>query len=169
MPAETLITSLSRVPIFGRLTPEQIAGIAQRAEKIKFRSRDSITRTGEPGDGAYLLISGHAEDQAGLQLVLGSLIGELAMLVEHNYGATVMARDRVHCLKITRAAMHSQMLADPSLADLLSLHITEQMHKLADRLQHIDRALSSGGAQERPSAFVASRQMIGAFERGLRT
>ena len=33
-------------------------------------------------------------------VVPGSLIGELAMLVEHDYASTIVARDRVFCLKL---------------------------------------------------------------------
>jgi len=36
--------------------------------------------------------------------VPGSLIGEMAMLVEHDYGSTIVARDRVFCLKLLRTA-----------------------------------------------------------------
>ena len=42
----------------------------------------------------------------------GSLIGEMAMLVEHDYGSTVVARDRVLCLKLMRAELYAQMQED---------------------------------------------------------
>ena len=32
------------------------------------------------------------------------------MLIEHAYGSNIVARDRACCLKITRAAMHAQMV-----------------------------------------------------------
>ena len=61
------------------------------------------------------------------------------MLVDHAYAATIVAKGRVHCLKITRSAMHGLMLTDPSLADLLSQHITERLRKAASGLMRIDQ------------------------------
>jgi CRP/FNR family cyclic AMP-dependent transcriptional regulator len=159
MAAEPIVALLQRIPIFARLSVSQIAEIARKAEKIKFRARQNITEAGTAGDGAFLLVSGNAErptapDQA---LPPGSLIGELAMLVEHNYGATIVAKGRVHCLKITRAALHELMLADPSLADLFSQHISERLHKTVDRLRRIDSLLagSQAGPAKQP-AFIAA-------------
>jgi CRP/FNR family cyclic AMP-dependent transcriptional regulator len=159
MSTEPIVALLQRIPIFARLSVAQITEIARKAEKVKFRARQNITEAGASGDGAYLLVSGNVErptapDQS---LPPGSLIGELAMLVEHNYGATIVAKGRVHCLKITRAALHELMLADPSLADLFSQHISERLHKTVDRLRRIDHLLagSQAGSAEQP-AFMAA-------------
>jgi len=159
MAAEPIVALLQRIPIFARLSVSQIAEIARKAEKIKFRARQNITEAGTAGDGAFLLVSGNAErptapDQA---LPPGSLIGELAMLVEHNYGATIVAKGRVHCLKITRAALHELMLADPSLADMFSQHISERLHKTVDRLRRIDSLLagSQAGPAKQPIFMAA--------------
>jgi CRP/FNR family transcriptional regulator, cyclic AMP receptor protein len=148
MTTESLSAPLLRVPIFSGLAPEQIQGIARRAERMTFRSGEFITRAGEPGGGAYLLVSGDAAcvDGDGLAtadavIEPGSLIGELAMLVEHTYGTTVVARERVHCLKIMRFAMHNQMLTDPSLAEHLSRQITARLVQVAEDLRRIDHTL----------------------------
>jgi CRP-like cAMP-binding protein len=159
MSSEPIVALLQRIPIFARLSVAQITELACKAEKVKFRARQNITEAGTPGDGAYLLVSGSAERPAASDQALppGSLIGELAMLVEHNYGATIVAKGRVHCLKITRAALHELMLADPSLADLFSQHISERLHKTADRLRRIDNLLSrsQAGSPTQP-AFMAA-------------
>jgi CRP/FNR family transcriptional regulator, cyclic AMP receptor protein len=160
MSVDANVALLQRIPIFARLSVSQITEIVRNAEKVKFRARQHITEAGAPGDGAYLLVSGNAERPAAPEQPLppGSLIGELAMLVDHNYGATIVAKDRVHCLKITRAALHEQMLADPSLADLLSQHISERLHKAADRLRRIDNLLAgSQVASPKQPAFMAPR------------
>jgi CRP-like cAMP-binding protein len=159
MSVDASVALLQRIPIFARLSVEQITEIARKAEKVKFRARQNITEAGTSGDGAYLLVSGNAERPTAPEQLLppGSLIGELAMLVEHSYGATIVAKDRVHCLKITRAALHEQMLADPSLADLLSQHISERLHKAADRLRRIDSLLAgSQVVSPKQPAFMAS-------------
>jgi CRP-like cAMP-binding protein len=160
MSVDASVALLQRIPIFARLSQSQIAEIVRKAEKVKFRSGQCITEAGNSGDGAYLLVSGHAEREAAPEQPLppGSLIGELAMLIEHNYGATIVTNGRVHCLKITRAALRDQMLADPSLADLLSQHISARLQKAANRLMRIDDLLARSEASAvRQANFVGSR------------
>ena len=127
MAIDKLVAPLLRVPLFAGLKPLQLTEIARQAERVKFRPGDVITKAGEPGDGAYLIVSGPAEhveppdlEAAAGPVEPGSLIGEMAMLVEHAYRATVVARDRVFCLKIMRAAVHAQMLEDAALAGISS-------------------------------------------------
>jgi CRP/FNR family transcriptional regulator, cyclic AMP receptor protein len=171
MSNDAAVPLLQRIPIFARLNPLQIAEIAQQAEKVKFRSRECITEAGASGDAAYLLVSGTAERLAAPEQPLppGSLIGELAMLVEHNYGATIVAKGRVHCLKISRSALHDQMLADPSLAELLSQHISERLRKAANGLMRIDHLLAkSEAASARRATYVTAQSAASPVDRRLR-
>jgi CRP-like cAMP-binding protein len=71
----------------------------------------------------------------------GSLIGEMAMLVEHDYGSTIVARDRVFCLKLLRATIHAQMQEDPTLAEHFHDRLTERLLRMADELRRIDQSL----------------------------
>jgi CRP/FNR family transcriptional regulator, cyclic AMP receptor protein len=160
MSADSVVALLQRIPIFARLSAGQIAEIARVAEKAKFRSGDHITEAGASGEAAYLLVSGDAERAAapGQLLPPGSLIGELAMLVDHVYAATIVAKGRVHCLKITRPGMHGLMLADPSLAEQLSQHITERLRKTANGLMRIDSLLAkTDAAVARRAGFLTAQ------------
>ena len=111
MASNQIVEALRQVAIFQGLQPAQLAELARHTERIKFAAGDAITRAGEAGSGAYLLVSGAAErlPEPGVleppeALAPGSLIGQLAMLIEHAYGSSIVARERVFCLKITRAA-----------------------------------------------------------------
>ena len=160
MSAASTVALLQRIPIFARLSPAQITEVARVTEKARFRSGDRITEAGASGEAAYLLVSGDAERAAvpGQLLPPGSLIGELAMLVDHAYAATIVAKGRVRCLRISRSAMHGLMLTDPSLADLLSQHITERLRKAANGLMRIDRLLAkTDAASAERRVFVTSQ------------
>ena len=99
--SERVVAPLQRVPLFASLKAEQLAEIAQRAEKLRFRAGDVITHAGTPADGAYLIVSGQAErleqSNEGEREAIepGSMIAEMAMLIDQEYHATVVARDRV--------------------------------------------------------------------------
>ena len=170
MAIDRLVAPLLRVPLFAGLKPLQLTELARQAERVKFRRGDVITKAGEPSDGAYLIVSGLAEhvepsdpEPCAGPIEPGSLIGEMAMLVEHAYRATVIARDRVLCLKITRAAVHAQMLEDSALAQHFERRISQRLSRVADDLRQIDSILAACGSdppqpadESLPAATAAS-------------
>ncbi len=150
MAIDLVLESLRRVPLFAGLTPQQIAAIRRSAERRAFRQGEVIAEAGTPGDGAYLLLAGEAvcrSDADGRDVAqpveLGSLVGELAMFVEHNYGTTVVAQGWVDCLKVERAALHEQMRADPDIAERIADVIRDRLALVAADLQIVDRLLTS--------------------------
>ena len=154
MAIDRLVAPLLRVPLLAGLKPLQITELARQAERAVFRRDDTITRAGEPADGAFLIVSGMAEhvvqsgrDVSAEPVTPGSLIGEMAMLVEHDYRATVVARDRVLCLKITRTAVRAQMMEDVGLARYFEQRIAERLTRVADELREIDSVLAACGSQ----------------------
>jgi CRP-like cAMP-binding protein len=75
----------------------------------------------------------------------GSLLGELAMFVDHAYSATVVAQGWVDCLKLKRSALRAQMSEDPDLADRLAQVIRDRLTRVATELQEVDELLASIG------------------------
>jgi CRP-like cAMP-binding protein len=149
MAIDALVRPLLRVEIFQGLKPIQITEVARRAERVVFRDGQIIVHSGTPGDGAYVIADGEAVcrrrngDRAISEPIeTGSLIGELAMLVEHEYTITVVAKGTVRALKITREAMHEQMCDDLHLAEHLSAKIAERLKRISVELRQIDAALA---------------------------
>lgn len=162
MSQERLVTPLQHLPLFASLKPEQLEEIAHRAEKLRFKAGDIITHAGASADGAYLIVSGLAEriDAASAldrePIIPGSLIGEMAMLIDHEYRATVVARDRVLCLKITRAALTQHMLEDPSIADGLHEQMSHRLRETAEQLRRVDQMLANSWADTRAGGAAAA-------------
>jgi CRP/FNR family cyclic AMP-dependent transcriptional regulator len=149
MSLHALVAPLRRVPLFSGLAPLQITEIARRAERIVFQPGETIVREGRAGAAAFLLVSGDAVRVGGpglgeeAELIEpGSLIGEMAMLIEHTYGSSIMARGHVRALRISRAEMLAQMEEDPELAELLVAHIAGRLARVAEELRGFDRALA---------------------------
>jgi CRP/FNR family transcriptional regulator, cyclic AMP receptor protein len=150
MAIDQVLASLLRVPVFSGLRPLQITEIGRRAQRCAFGRGETIIEAGEPGDAAYLLLSGEAGLKTGrwapLQSVEpGSLLGELAMFVDHAYSATVVAESWVDCLRLERSALHDQMREDPDLADRLAQVIRDRLTRVATELQEVDELLASIG------------------------
>lgn len=148
MAIDKVVAPMLRVPLFCGLKPLQLTEIARRAERMVFRSGGAITEAGAPGDGAYLIVSGDAVRVPELRsdepepIEPGSLIGELAMLIDHAYGATVVAQNRVHCVKILRSALYEQMQADPAMADHFSSALVARLTRVALEMRRIDQLLA---------------------------
>jgi CRP/FNR family cyclic AMP-dependent transcriptional regulator len=160
MASSKIVEALQQVAIFRGLEARQLAALARHTERIKFAPGEFITRVGAAGDGAYLLVSGAAQrlpDAAGVETAEavepGSFIGQLAMLIEHAYGSSVVARERVYCLKITRAGMHAQMVTDPALALHFERHVTQHLAAVARQLREIDGLLQARRASLGPPAL----------------
>jgi CRP-like cAMP-binding protein len=153
MAIDKLVAPLLRVPLLTGLKPLQLTEIARQAERITFRPGSTITKAGEAGDGAYLIVSGAAvrvSDDGEQAIEPGSLVGEIAMLTEHNYGATVMAQGRVLALKIVRSALHEQMREDPRLAEHFSRLLAERLSRVAAEMRGIDEVLAGAARTVNP-------------------
>lgn len=149
MTVDALVKPLLRLEIFQGLRPLQITEIARRAERMVFRPGQVIIHAGVRGDGAYVIVSGDAVcigrgtvsiDPEPIEA--GSLIGELAMLVEHDYAITVVARGPVRALKLVRETMHEQMCDDVRMAEHVGAKITSRLASLAAELRRIDSRLA---------------------------
>ena len=144
---ETFAAALGAIEVFRGLGPNQLAAIAHLGERIVFRPGETVIAAGQPGDGAILLVAGNAAvtgpDGEPMQPVPeGSLVGEMAMLIEHSYRITVVARSSVRALKINRGAMQALMLEDPSIAQHFTHRIASRLTRMAVELRRIDQMLA---------------------------
>jgi CRP-like cAMP-binding protein len=160
MAIDALVQPFFKVPIFAGLSPLQITEIARTADRIVYRPGDVIIRAESDADGAVLIVSGEAlrvsgprVSQGGEAVPAGSLLAEMAMIVETQHSSTVVARTSVRALKITRACVHAQIVDDPPLAGRFAHNISERLCALAEGLRDIDRMLAAPAIDPRaPSA-----------------
>jgi CRP-like cAMP-binding protein len=150
---DALVAPLLRIALFQGLRPLQITEIARRAERIVFRPGQTIVEADQAADAAYVIVSGAAARTKGPDVgpepeavAVGSLVGEMAMLVETEHSSTVVATTPVRALRITRAGMYEQMTEDSALAEHMIAKISSRLQALAIELRRIDRSLA--GAEE---------------------
>jgi CRP-like cAMP-binding protein len=151
MAIDALVAPLLRIALFQGLRPLQITEIARRAERIVFQPGQTIVAVDETAEAAYVIVSGAAVRTQGPDLeggpepiAVGSLVGEMAMLVETEYSSTVVAETAVRALRISRAEMFEQMADDAALAEHLVAKISSRLSNLAVELRRIDRCLADG-------------------------
>ncbi|MCL4766160.1 MAG: cyclic nucleotide-binding domain-containing protein [Hyphomicrobiaceae bacterium] len=157
----SLVEPLRQVALFQGLEPIQLSEIAKRAERVVFRPGEAIISEGRAGGAAYLIVSGKAVRTAGPgaeptsePLSTGTVVGEMAMLVETRYSSTVVCEEPIKALKITRDSLHEQMRSDLALTDHLLDKLSSRLRLLADDLRKIDETLAAG-TQFSPSAAAS--------------
>jgi len=102
---------LREVPLFSEMDENEVAGIRDIMEEMKFKPGQVIIREGETGDLFYVVTEGHAEivihDADGAEILLheagpGEFFGELSMLTKEPRSARVRAVDHVTTLALGR-------------------------------------------------------------------
>jgi CRP-like cAMP-binding protein len=150
MPIDALIEPMLSVPLFHGLKPLQITEIARRADRIVYKSGDKIIARGKQADAAILIISGEAEfadsageAQAGAPVPVGALLAEIAMFIETEQTATIVAKGPVRALRFSRSEILDQLAADPELAHQLTAKISSRLTEFLKELRTVDEEVSS--------------------------
>jgi CRP-like cAMP-binding protein len=153
MAIDALVKPLRALPLFRGLAPLQLTEIVRRAERVIYAPGGVIATENQIADAAIIIISGRCvrlEDEGdasrGEPLPEGTMVSELAMLVEVVHASTVIAQDRVKALRLTRNSMRELMEEEPELAEHFSSHICGRLHRLAEDLNAVDTALARAAA-----------------------
>jgi signal-transduction protein with cAMP-binding, CBS, and nucleotidyltransferase domain len=158
---DALVAPFLRVEIFQGLELRQIEEIARRAERIVYRPGDVIVNGNFSGDGAVLLASGeaviagesgHLHERNGA-VPAGSLLNEMAMLIETDLSLVVFARTTVRALKISRSQLHQQMVEDPAIAEHFIAKISGRLTDFVDGFRRIEQMFGGAGEQRRSAAY----------------
>jgi CRP-like cAMP-binding protein len=151
MAYDAITASLMGVELFQGLSAAQIAALARIAERMVYHPGAIIIENRADGDAAYVLVAGEAvrlsspgEPRSVETVPPGSVIGEMAMLVEVEHTSTVAALSRVRALRIPRSGMIELMLADPTLADHLVARIASRLHGVLSELAEVNEMTQPG-------------------------
>ena len=109
------------------LERERIGAAFESFERQVHRSGDAVIRQGEPGDEAFVIVSGsvdvlisaHDDPIPIATLGPGDLFGELALLTDEPRAATVEARTDVVLMVLGRDAFERQLSESPKTAKRL--------------------------------------------------
>lgn len=163
MAIDALVKPLLRLPLFQGLKPLQLTEIVRRADRMMYKPGDVLIEENLPADCAIIIVSGEAaridDDAAGEPAEIvreGSMIAELAMLVETAHSATIVARTPIKALKIAREEMHDLMAEDVGLAEHMVARISLRLNSLAAEVRAIDAML---GMENRDIAMLAPATM----------
>ncbi|HEY6490949.1 MAG: DUF1003 domain-containing protein [Terracidiphilus sp.] len=102
---------LKSVPLFSLLDQDETAVLAEQVEMKTFAARQRIYKVGDPGNQAYVLISGHVRvttvDQDQQEVVVdepapGEFFGFASMLEQTTHQTAATALEESVCLEVSR-------------------------------------------------------------------
>lgn len=146
---DDIVMPLLSAQLFAGLGPQQVKALALEAEAVVFAPGERLISESETGDRAYLIgigeveeSPGDADEEAPEFYGVGTLVGELAMLVETVHPVTVVARTPVKALCFKRSSIHDLMQRDPSVAEHFTSRMSARLMHVADRLREVDDLLA---------------------------
>ncbi len=139
---------LGKVSLFCGLQPSQLKLLAFTSQRLTFEEGDMLFEQNDPGDSAYVVLSGSAEvivDNNGVNVVVAtleknSIIGEIAILCDVPRTAGVRAASKLETLCISKEQLLKLLQEFPTMAIQL-------MKVLASRLTTTTADLSAARAE----------------------
>lgn len=141
---------LKRVPLFAGLTPAKLKLLAFTSERVVWRAGEVLFRQGDPGDAAYVILSGRAavlaESDKGpihvADIEDNAIVGEIAILCGAPRSATVQASTAVEALRIGKDEFLKLLTDFPEMT-------IEVVRVLAERLSRTTAELTEARARIR--------------------
>ncbi len=147
---DTKIELLRNLPIFQGLAEAQLGLIVDVTTKAFFDVGETLAVKDSAADRALLIMTGRARCidfpvHAGQSELLGpgTLIGELAMLVDTFHAFTIQAGERVRAMAVPRDGLRFVMEKDPRIALQISDNLILRLRGFARNLRRFDLLLES--------------------------
>ena len=132
------ILLMREIPMFSRLSPEDLEKIAEVAVEQLFPASSVICHEGEPGDALYIIVHGEVkvlkkteQDQALLAIRKdGEFVGEMAILESSIRSATLQAATDVRMLVLDGDSFKAILRDRPEVAISVLQHMSRRVRDL---------------------------------------
>ena len=132
------ILLLREVPMFARLSPEDLEQIAEIAQEQLYSDQAIICREGEPGNMLFIIVSGEVQVLKSIEKKdsviairgAGEFVGEMAILESAPRFATLKAHGDVRVLVIEGDAFTAILLDRPEVAVSVLRHMSTRVRDL---------------------------------------
>lgn len=118
------LTAIRKSPLLGGMSETVLARLLERAELVEIGAGATLIRQGDPGDKAYVILSGALDvvletalgEVAMARLLAPQIVGEIAVFTDLRRTATVRAAEASRLLGLSRAVLVELIEAHPGLA-----------------------------------------------------
>ncbi|MBX9992522.1 cyclic nucleotide-binding domain-containing protein [Phreatobacter oligotrophus] len=143
------IALMARVPLFASLGDEPVRLLAFSAETRFLGAGDVLFKEGQAADSGYVVAAGRvtleSEGEIGEFIAgPGSLIGEIALIIETLRPATATARDPATVLRIPRSLFRRVLTEFPDAAQRIHQDFRDKMRATTADLLRVGRLFERG-------------------------
>jgi CRP-like cAMP-binding protein len=140
------VTTLQHTELFGCLTAEELADIAQRAAELHFKKGEMLFLSGEQAKGLFVVVSGQIrvfqQNAEGREQVMhidtaGSVVAEVAVFDGGPYPASAISEVDVDVLFIDKHDVHDFCKMYPALALQALKLMAQRVRKHAELVESL--------------------------------
>jgi CRP/FNR family cyclic AMP-dependent transcriptional regulator len=156
------LTATSRISIFSKLTPKDIAELSKIIVLKKFEPDTAVFFQGEPSDALYMVLKGSVKvveaSSEGAEKILdilgpGEIFGELAMLDGHPRSATVTTCERTELGSLSRKNFQNFVATRPEV-------VWKVMESLCERIRKTSADILEMSSREVPYRLIAALHLL---------
>lgn len=133
---------LRNIPLFANIEPSKLKLLAFTSERVAYEPGQELFHQGDDGDAAYIIIGGEADiiietDNGPFTVATfkrNDIVGEIAILCDVPRTATVLVKDKLETLVISKELFYRLVMEFPQIA-------VEIMRELAQRLERMNTQL----------------------------
>ena len=111
---------LAQVPLFEGLSRRHLKQIAERADEISFREKETIVEAGQPGGTFFIIVEGEVRVVRGDRTIAragpGEFFGEISLLDGGPRTASVIADTPVVAIRLFKASFDKLVREEPRVA-----------------------------------------------------
>ena len=149
------IPLLRQVPLLGEFSDEQLRLLAFSAENVVATPDEVIFREGERSDASYVVVSGKValrtqakggKEGPARELASfgpGTLLGEMALLIETKRPNTAVALERTEMIRIRRALFKRMLQEYPDIAQAMHASLSRRLQMTTGELLKVADALDA--------------------------
>lgn len=141
MTLERDIEVLKRVPFLADLPAEPLKLLAFSAETRDLQPGEMLFREGDRAEGGYLVMSGRLDlSRAGeveVSATPGTLVGEMALLIDTVRPATAVANGRARVYGLRRSSFRRVLEEYPDVARLLQQRVADRIAQISPDIERI--------------------------------
>jgi CRP-like cAMP-binding protein len=142
------VEALRRIPLFAKVEPSKLKLMAFASERASYQAGEILFNQGDLADAAYIILDGTADVMVNTpsgplkvaEMGRDAFVGEIGILCDVPRTATIVAREPLTTLKITKELFFRMVTDFPSIA-------IEVMRVLAQRLEHTTEQLRDAVAE----------------------
>jgi len=139
---------LRNIPLFANIEPSKLKLLAFTSERVAYDPGQELFHQGDDGDAAYIIIGGEADiiiETANGPFTVATfkrndIVGEIAILCDVPRTATVLVKEKLETLVISKELFYRLIMEFPQIAVEIMRELAQRLERMNTQLREIQAA-----------------------------